>query len=130
MDFRVLGSVEAFVNGQAIDLGPARQRCALAVLLVEINQVVSSAERVDRFWGNDGAKLALGRHADLLAELACRVAEHPVDERLAGQLMLALHRSGRSADALTNTTGSGNGSPTSWAPAGPVQTSTGDPPSR
>src|SRR5712692_8541204 len=41
------------------------------------------------------ADLALGRHALLAGELEELVAEHPMRERLRGQLMLALYRSGR-----------------------------------
>jgi DNA-binding SARP family transcriptional activator/class 3 adenylate cyclase len=44
--------------------------------------------------------LALGRHADLVGELETLVAQHPFRERLRAQLMLALYRSGRQADAL------------------------------
>ena len=46
------------------------------------------------------ADLAGGRHAELVAELAGLVQQHPWRERLHAQLMLALYRSGRQVDAL------------------------------
>jgi DNA-binding SARP family transcriptional activator len=47
-----------------------------------------------------GARLAAGKHLALLPELAQMVADRPLDEQVQAQLMLALYRSGRQADAL------------------------------
>ena len=46
------------------------------------------------------ADLALGRQADLVGELEALVDEHPLRERLRAQLMLALYRCDRHAEAL------------------------------
>ncbi|MBB5960403.1 DNA-binding SARP family transcriptional activator/tetratricopeptide (TPR) repeat protein [Saccharothrix tamanrassetensis] len=207
VEFRLLGSVEVRVDGEPVDVGPARQRCLLAALLVEPNHPVPADRLVDRVWadrsprraretlrtyltrlrhalaGTDevrigrgtggyvftvdpaavdlhrfrhlvagaraadrpaaldllGRALALcrgepfagldspwisavraeveaertaaeldhtdlllhhGRHGEVVAGLRARAVERPLDERLAGQLVLALYRCGRQADAL------------------------------
>ncbi len=46
------------------------------------------------------ARLEMGAAADLIGELEALVQLHPLRERLRGQLMLALYRAGRQADAL------------------------------
>jgi YVTN family beta-propeller protein len=57
-------------------------------------------ERLTTFELRIDADLACARHTDLVGELEALVAENPYRERLRGQLMLALYRSGRQAEAL------------------------------
>ena len=58
------------------------------------------AERVAAELDRNDVALADGRHTALLPSLRQAVDERPHDERLAAQLMLALHRSGNDAEAL------------------------------
>ena len=56
--------------------------------------------RVDALEEQFEAALALGQHREILSALQIALEDSPVRERLWGQLMLALYRSGRQADAL------------------------------
>jgi DNA-binding SARP family transcriptional activator/Tfp pilus assembly protein PilF len=207
--FRLLGPVQVYAGERLVDVGAARQRCVLAVLLLEANRPVSADQLVERVWGDgplpdhpraavqvyvsllrralasvDGVAIARhsggylidvdesqvdvpefhvlisqaraagqgadaiaaferalalwrgealsgldtpwvnaarvildkereaaerdltdlqlrqGQHGMLLARLSAWAGQQPLDERLAGQLMLALYRSGRQAEAL------------------------------
>jgi DNA-binding SARP family transcriptional activator/tetratricopeptide (TPR) repeat protein len=63
------------------------------ILILEELRTSALEERID-------ADLAIGRHGELVGELEALVTQNPLRERLRGQLMLALYRSGRQADAL------------------------------
>ncbi len=52
VDFRLLGAVEARIDGRRFDIGPARQRCVLAALLVDVNQPIPVEQLVNRVWSN------------------------------------------------------------------------------
>ena len=64
-----------------------------AIARLEEERLEALEDRVD-------ADLAIGEQAGLVGELEGLVGEHPSRERLQGQLMLALYRCGRQADAL------------------------------
>jgi DNA-binding SARP family transcriptional activator len=66
-------------------------RAAAATL--DAQRLAALEERID-------ADLALGHHRELVPELQALSAEYPVQERFQAQLMLALYRSGRQAEAL------------------------------
>lgn len=206
LEVRVLGDVDARIDDQPVDLGHVRQRCVLAVLVVDVNQILPVDQLIERVWGNrpprdarnslrsyltrlrraladqvvithrpggyvlamdtasvdlhlfrdllaqaratdndehahglfaqalglwrgeafagldtpwlvaerhaleqdrfaaeldyTDVRLRCGEYAHLLPELFTRTEQHSLDERLAGQLMLALYRGGRQADAL------------------------------
>jgi DNA-binding SARP family transcriptional activator len=65
----------------------------LPILRLEELRIAAIEARVE-------AELALGHHEALIGELESLVREHPFRERLLGQLMTALYRSGRQAEAL------------------------------
>jgi DNA-binding SARP family transcriptional activator len=82
----------ALWRGPALaDLGAPLLQPAIARL--EELRVAAIEDQVD-------AELALGRHGSLTGELEALVSERPLHERPHGQLMLALYRSGRQAEAL------------------------------
>src|SRR6059058_4481928 len=97
------GELEAAVEllRKALDLwrGPT-----LAGLLLESHGRDEIAQldelRLTALMDRIDCDLALGRHEDVLGELHVLVGEHPLRERLRAQLMLALYRADRQAEAL------------------------------
>ena len=58
MEFRILGPLEVLSDGQAVDLGGAKQRALLAVLLLDANNVVSNDRLIDALWEDDPPETA------------------------------------------------------------------------
>jgi predicted ATPase/DNA-binding SARP family transcriptional activator len=93
--------VAAGLLREALDLwrGPALGEFAYEpfaeheIARLEELRLVAVEERIE-------TDLAAGSHRQLVPELEQLTAEHPLRERLRGQLILALYRAGRQADAL------------------------------
>ncbi len=112
MEFRILGPLEVVSGDRVIDLGGAKQRALLAVLLLNANEVVSKDRLLDALWEDDPpetAHKALQVHVSALRKLLGkeRVETHPAGYRLRvehGELDLErfrrLHREGKLPEAL------------------------------
>jgi DNA-binding SARP family transcriptional activator/WD40 repeat protein len=94
-----LGAAEKLREALALYRGPPLADLSLLefvqpeVRRLEELRLAALMERID-------ADLALGRDAELISELERLIDAHPFQERPRAQLMLALYRSGRQADAL------------------------------
>lgn len=90
---------ERFTDALALWRGPALGDLAYEpfagpeIERLEEQRLAALEERIE-------AELALGHHSSLIGELDSLSGKHPLRERLHGQLMLALYRSGRQAEAL------------------------------
>src|ERR687888_901597 len=59
MEFRILGPLEVLEDGRQIDVGGAKQRALLAILLLHANEVVSSDRLIDALWEEKPPETAL-----------------------------------------------------------------------
>ncbi|GIH03269.1 hypothetical protein Rhe02_13360 [Rhizocola hellebori] len=67
---------------------------------IEVDRTRLCEKRVGLLEERFEAELEVGNHAEMVGELTATVSANPLRERLAGQLMLALYRCNRQADAL------------------------------
>ena len=89
----VLAEALALWNGPPLADFAYEQFASADIERLDGLRLAALTERID-------ADLQLGRHDALIGELETLVARYPLQERLRGQLMLALYRSGRQAEAL------------------------------
>jgi DNA-binding SARP family transcriptional activator len=59
VEFRVLGPVELWLDGRRVDLGHAKQRTVLAILLIDVGSVVPVGALIDRVWDHAPPSTAL-----------------------------------------------------------------------
>ncbi|MEU1898071.1 BTAD domain-containing putative transcriptional regulator [Nocardiopsis dassonvillei] len=78
--------------------GPTLSGVGSAILAAKATRL--DEERLSVIESYLDVELGLGRHSRLVGEIRTLVGEHPLRERLRAQLMLALYRSGRQAEAL------------------------------
>ncbi|WP_433375927.1 BTAD domain-containing putative transcriptional regulator [Actinoplanes sp. CA-142083] len=101
--FEVLGEVRAFRAGLPVDLGPAKQRAVLAVLLVQAGRPVPTHQIVDAVWGDEPPENGANVVQKYVAGLR-RALDPDRAPRTPGEL-LALTGSGyvlRTADAVVD----------------------------
>jgi DNA-binding SARP family transcriptional activator/streptogramin lyase len=99
LDHDAAAAVGTFEEALALWRGPVLGEFAFAEFAQrEIHRLEEL--RLETVEGRIEGLLRLGRHGAVVAELEARVDEHPLRERLRGQLMLALYRCGRQAEAL------------------------------
>ncbi len=115
MEFRVLGPIELWSAGQQRDLGPARARCVLAILLLTPRTIVPAEALIDRLWDTRPPPKARESLSVYIARLRASLRQAVGDRvRLAGRARgyvldvdpeaVDLHqfrRLRRQADALT-----------------------------
>ena len=83
----------ALWRGGAFEEFAYEEWAQLEIARLEELRLAATEQRIE-------AELELGQHSRLVSELESLVADHPLREQLRGQLMVALYRSGRHADAL------------------------------
>src|SRR5262245_60476435 len=92
VEFRLLGDIETRIDDQVVDVGPARRRSVLVVLLVEANRGVSIDQLIDRVWAGRApqrAREVLYSYLSRLRQTLSTTTEVRID-RQGGGYMLAV----------------------------------------
>jgi DNA-binding SARP family transcriptional activator len=95
---RVVEAADVLARAVGLWRGPALSGLNSHILRAKATEL--DERRLAAVESHVDLQLRLGRHHALVGELSTLVSEHPLRERLRGQLMLALYRSGRQAEAL------------------------------
>src|SRR5262245_50945844 len=113
MEYWLLGPLEVFSNGRALDLGGHKQRALLAVLLLDPNHVVSTDRLIDALWEEEPPKTAGKALQVYVSELRKQLGRERVQTKAPGYLLRVqegeldlerfqrLRTEGRHAEALS-----------------------------
>lgn len=86
--FEILGPLRAWLGDQELDLGPAKQRAVLAVLLLEANQPVRTEQIIDAVWDDSPPENGANVVQKYIAGLR-RVLEPDRSPRTPGELLVS-----------------------------------------
>ncbi|HKE98756.1 MAG TPA: BTAD domain-containing putative transcriptional regulator [Actinomycetes bacterium] len=90
VEFRILGDVEVHIDGQAVDVGHARQQCVLVTLLAEVNQPVPIEVLLDRAWAGQApqrGRATLHSYVSRLRRLLVPAADARIVRRPGGYVL-------------------------------------------
>ena len=84
LEYRLLGPLDALVDGQPAQLGPPRQRVLLAALLCEANALVPTARLVDQLWPSEPPSSAENLVQGYVSGLRKALGKEAIETRGAG----------------------------------------------
>src|SRR5512133_1840779 len=87
MKFRILGPLEVFDGKRALEVGGAKQRSLLAVLLLNANQVVSSHRLIDAIWGEEPPETAGKAIQNYVSQLRRVLGKERLETKAPGYLL-------------------------------------------
>ena len=105
LEYRVLGPLDATVDGRSVTLGAPRHRALLVLLLAQANQVVPSTRLIDELWGEDPAPSAANILQGAVSQLRKALGKDAIETRGTGYAVrvepdqLDVHSFERLADA-------------------------------
>ena len=87
VEYRILGPVEASVDGRLARLGAPRQRAALVLLLCQPNTVVPASRLVDGLWGDAPPGSAANLVQGYVSGLRKALGKEAIETRGAGYVV-------------------------------------------
>ena len=87
VEVRLLGPLEAGVDGRPVELRRKKQRALLALLALRAGEVVSTSRLVDELWGETPPKAAVGSLQNLVSELRKALGAEALITRAPGYVL-------------------------------------------